>query len=597
MACDITFSVLTWNSADTVIQCIESIRKFSSGVSLQVVVVDNASSDNTVALLRLHLPEVTVIANPVNRYFSAHNQALGVAEGRYCAIINPDIVLGASTIGDILAYLDANPDVVAVAPHHRLPDGAGEPVAKRRLTPMHCLWMYTLLQLVAPWYRRRFYHSLADPFRIAETTHLPVEVDVLQGSCIFVRTETLRAVGGFDSAFRLYFVDDDLSLRLHHHGKVMYHPGIEIVHFQSTSISKMPPARLRWIRYADMLTYLRKYFGLAVCMAFMPLTWMSMVAWAVAQAFGFVERGLSGVMMGEALPFVLATKEMTVSVLTYNSADTVAQCLASIRDSLAGISSEIYLVDNASRDATLTVVRNGFPDVAVIANGVNEYFIAHNRVISCATGRYTMITNPDICISASALKKMLSFMNTHPEIVAVAPLHRLSDGSSEKIAKRRIRPSDCLWVFSVFQLLAPGLRASHYRSINVPSDHTTGVIYADVVQDSCILVRTEALRMVGGYDARLKLYFTEDDLCLKLAHFGKVVYWPEVEILHAQSTSIRKEPPFKIRKIRYIDMLIYLRIYYGIIAYLFFYPITWLSIAVWYMVHKNGVARHTRSLQ
>lgn len=275
---------------------------------------------------------------------------------------------------------------------------------------------------------------------------------------------------------------------------------------------------------------------------------------------------------------------LTFSVLTYNSADTIEKCLTSLIDASKAFDAEICLIDNASQDHTVTLVRKKYPSVRIIENKVNSYFSAHNLVINQAKGKYVAIINPDIELTKDAVAKVTDFLNKNPDIVAAVPAHVLPNGKTELVAKRRITPKDCLWVYTFFQIFNKTRKANLHKDINLPAAQGGGeTIFAEVLQDSCLFARAESLKKIGGYDKNFKLYFTEDDLCLRLARFGKLVYLPQITVCHLQSTSIKKEPPFRIRAIRFLDMLTYLKKYYSVLTWLLFLPVVSVSIFAWWI--------------
>lgn len=275
--------------------------------------------------------------------------------------------------------------------------------------------------------------------------------------------------------------------------------------------------------------------------------------------------------------------DVTFSIITYNSQDTIQRCLNSIMGAVVDLRAEIYVIDNASSDNCVRIVREQFPSVRLICCSSNQFFPVHNRVIEKARSRYVAIVNPDVYVDTAAVRGLLNFLDASDHVVAVCPGHRLSNGEQEPVAKRKITPRDCFWGYSVFSALSLARKRDVLSSISRPSrvDEPETPVDAEVLQDSCLFVRTAALQAIGGYNKHLKLYFTEDDLCIRLAPHGRTVYLPHLLVEHIQSTSVKKEPPFRIRKIRYLDMLTYLRIHYGSLTYVLFLPITYLSIFAW----------------
>src|SRR3970040_1259838 len=104
--------IVSFNVAELLVKCLESIEKYSKGVEKEVFVVDNYSADNTVARVRKDFPNVTLIANKKNLGFSkANNQALKKAKGDYLLVLNPDTELKQGTLPKMIDFMRKNKDI------------------------------------------------------------------------------------------------------------------------------------------------------------------------------------------------------------------------------------------------------------------------------------------------------------------------------------------------------------------------------------------------------------------------------------------------------------------------------------------------------
>ena len=184
---DITASIVAYNSAPVIGDCLQRLVA-AGGRSLEIVVADNLSSDDTLAQLLPWRPRVRVIVNKENLGFGrAHNAALEGAKGRYFLILNPDIALPPGGLDLLADHLDAHSECGAVAP--LLDEGEGNVCGYLNKYPGH---RYT-----------------ATAF-----TSLPGKIAILQGACLLVRASVYRAIGGFDPGFFLYAEDLDFSLEI-----------------------------------------------------------------------------------------------------------------------------------------------------------------------------------------------------------------------------------------------------------------------------------------------------------------------------------------------------------------------------------------------
>lgn len=221
--------VVTHNSQPFVGGCIEPLLE----AGVEVWVVDNASGDGTVPLLRRRFPQVHLLVNPDNRGFAAAvNQALSHTDADAVLLVNPDCRVPPGTVRRLLNHIGTNPEVGIVAPRLRDPRGriavsahpfetAASVVASRyggSLVPLG------LRRRISFGDRRQNYEACCDG-----TT--PVSVDWVSGACMAVRGELLHRIGGLDDRFFLYYEDEELCYRVARLGaRVVYLPAVDAIH-------------------------------------------------------------------------------------------------------------------------------------------------------------------------------------------------------------------------------------------------------------------------------------------------------------------------------------------------------------------------------
>lgn len=226
--------VVTHNSEQFVGGCIEPLLE----TGLEVWVVDNASGDGTVPLLRRRFPQIHLLANPQNRGFAAAvNQALSRTGADAVLLVNPDCHVPPATVRCLLNHLGTNPEVGIVAPRLRDRRGrvavsahpfetAASVVASRfggSLVPLG------LRRRIAFGDRRQNYEACCDG-------RTPVGVDWVSGACMAVRGELLRRIGGLDDRFFLYYEDEELCFRVARLGaRVVYLPAVDALHVGGAS--------------------------------------------------------------------------------------------------------------------------------------------------------------------------------------------------------------------------------------------------------------------------------------------------------------------------------------------------------------------------
>lgn len=199
-----------------------------------LAVVDNASpgdyGERVRQLLAARRDDWPALAAEYRRaasnrgYGAGHNLALTAAGSDLHLVLNPDVELEEDALAVALAHMAAEPDVALLAPAARGSSGEVEHLCKRYPSLL-------VLLLRACGRPRLFRRCLARyEMRELENSRAPVEVPLISGCWMLARTGVLAAEGGFDEAYFLYFEDFDLSLRLARRGRVVYHPGVRIVH-------------------------------------------------------------------------------------------------------------------------------------------------------------------------------------------------------------------------------------------------------------------------------------------------------------------------------------------------------------------------------
>lgn len=163
-----------------------------------------------------------------NRGFGAgHNAAIVALESDYHLVLNPDVELAEDALCRALEILAGEADIALLSPGVRGPEGQREYLCKR-----YPAVLVLLLRGFAPPAIRRLFRARLDRYEMRPICgdRQPVEVELAGGCFMMAPSALLREVGGFDERYFLYFEDFDLSLRLRRHGRVLYHPGVRIVH-------------------------------------------------------------------------------------------------------------------------------------------------------------------------------------------------------------------------------------------------------------------------------------------------------------------------------------------------------------------------------
>ncbi|MGB8644782.1 MAG: glycosyltransferase family 2 protein [Anaerolineae bacterium] len=254
---DLSFIIVSWNVRDLVRKALASIQVDTAGTEAEIILVDNASRDNTVEMVRSEFPSVHVIANPDNRGFTrANNQGLALARGRYLFLLNPDAELIPGATSAMLEYMAANPEVGIVGPQLRYPDGSIQSSRRRFPTFVTGLVESTRLQQGFPQNRwlTRYY--------IQETPDDAVQdVDWIVGAAMLVRREVYEQLGGLDEAFFMYSEELDWCYRAKQAGwRVVYFPQARVIHHEGKSSEQVTAKRDIYF-HSSKVRFFRKHHG------------------------------------------------------------------------------------------------------------------------------------------------------------------------------------------------------------------------------------------------------------------------------------------------------------------------------------------------
>jgi GT2 family glycosyltransferase len=250
----VTAVVVSYNTRDDLLRCLASLAAHVR-LPLEVVVVDNASTDGSAAAVRAAYPAARVLESPANQGFSAANNAgIRASSAPQVLVLNSDAELLPGALETLSGLLDARSDLGVVGPRTVNPDGSVQLSFGPDLTPLS-EWRQRSLVLGL---RARRPEALREAEQRASREQEP---DWVSGSCFLARRAALEAIGGFDEGFFLYEEDADLCRRLRGAGwRVLYTPAAEVRHALGQSMAR-DAARARREYRRSHLRYYRKHNG------------------------------------------------------------------------------------------------------------------------------------------------------------------------------------------------------------------------------------------------------------------------------------------------------------------------------------------------
>ncbi len=217
----VSAGIVTYNNVSEIISCLNSLIETTKGMNVEIYVLDNHSSDNTVSVIRKYFPRVHLIESSENLGFGrGHNEILKRISSEFHMVVNPDIQFTPEVVSKLTAFMCRYPEVGIVTPKIRNADGSEQFLPKR--DPK---FSYVILSKFRPFYFFRDEYTRAD-----EVFNRPTRILSSTGCFFMIRTDMFRKVNGFDEQFFMYFEDADLSRRVRKKSVIVFYPNAFVYH-------------------------------------------------------------------------------------------------------------------------------------------------------------------------------------------------------------------------------------------------------------------------------------------------------------------------------------------------------------------------------
>jgi GT2 family glycosyltransferase len=255
---DLSVIIVNYNVKFFLEQCLHSVNKSFSGITGEVIVIDNNSVDGSCQMVMEKFPQTIIIANKKNLGFSkANNQGMAMAKGKYILILNPDTVVEENTFRKCLDFMETHPKAGCLGV--KMIDGKGNflPESKRSL-PTPLVSFFKIFGFSSLFPKSKIFGRYHLGFLNNSQTH---KVDILCGAFMFARKSVLDKTGYFDETFFMYGEDIDLSYRIILAGYENYYfPETTIIHYKGES-TKKGSINYVMIFYKAMIIFARKHFS------------------------------------------------------------------------------------------------------------------------------------------------------------------------------------------------------------------------------------------------------------------------------------------------------------------------------------------------
>ncbi len=439
---DIAIIIVSWNVRDYLAGCLRSVFTDlnRSGLTGEVWVVDNNSTDGTVALLADLFPQVHVIANKDNPGFgAANNQGMVVAaekEPRYFFLLNPDTVVQVGAIGKMVACLKERPSAgMATA---RLMYGDGRFQHSAFYFPGLSQLMFDLYKFPDRLYESRlngryaqaYYHRNAPPFAI----------DHPLGAAMLVRADVAQVTRGFDESYHMYCEEIDWSWRIRTAGwDIFAVPQAEIIHYGGESTKQIPAQSIinLWRSRAQLYRQLYKgvHFKIAAQIVKSAMSNRAKsasspelrAAYEEVVAIWLGEENVEGGEKREQSPIVEVEggSELTAVILTYNEARNVADCVQSLH-----WADKVVVFDSHSDDETCAIAKDN--GATVLQSKFENYAQQRNAALDAIETDWVFFIDADERGTEALHREIRQVINQRSEMGWFVPRHNYIFGKLTK---------------------------------------------------------------------------------------------------------------------------------------------------------------------
>lgn len=251
--------------------------------------------------------------------------------------------------------------------------------------------------------------------------------------------------------------------------------------------------------------------------------------------------------------------DVCVVIVTRNHRSFIGPCVESILNSQCSCSFKLFVVDDGSTDNT-RIILEAFGDrlILITRDGEHSFASNNNIVLQSVNAKYFLLLNPDTILPENGINNLYDFMKAHSDAGACGPKLIYPDGSLQLSCRRFPTPITFLLRRTPFRFFLPK-KSRGKRHLIAAWEHDK-VRHVDWLLAACIILRTEALKSIGYFDERFRLYCEDIDLCFRLWENGWSVYYnPNVVVIHHHQAKSDRHLFSKYSFWHYCSMLRYIK--------------------------------------
>ncbi|HZY10180.1 MAG TPA: glycosyltransferase [Bacteroidota bacterium] len=251
--------------------------------------------------------------------------------------------------------------------------------------------------------------------------------------------------------------------------------------------------------------------------------------------------------------------QLSIIIVNYNVRVFLENALVSVFKALKGFNGEVIVVDNASEDGSVEMIRQKFSDVKLIVNEKNVGFAAaNNRALGVCRGQYVLLLNPDTIVQEDTFRVMIDFLDQHPD-VGLSGCKILNPDGTLQLACRRSFPTPWIAFTKIVGLSNIFPRSSIFGKYNLTYLDPNKTYQVDAVSGSFMFTRRSVIDAIGGLDEQFFMYGEDIDWCYRIQQNGwKIYYVYETQIIHFKGESARRSDIDEV-KLFYEAMRVFVR--------------------------------------
>lgn len=504
---DLSIIIVSYNTADLIAACLESVLSDNMCIK-EIFVIDNASTDGSVEVIRKKFPDVSITVNNVNKgYAAANNQAINECRGRYIFFLNPDTIVTPGSLGRMVAYMDTHPDVGL----------AGTRVINQDGSPQESV----------------SYHYPGEKYASQSFQGLKGKIACVLGASMIVRTGLIQSIGGFDEDYFLYGEDQDLALRVRRNGfEIGFIDDAAIIHLGGQS-ERYTPSESFWEKKvrAEHLFYLKHYDNETIKRIlradFIKSVWRIHTLRLSMILFGDDRKNRDKLVKYETIRgFTRETahdqREVSIVICFYNNPDYLKHCLDSLRAQAEDFK-EVIIADDGSDDDVVSKLRSMIPqyNFPIIhawhpREGARRA-ACRNNGIRHAKGNYLIFLDADFAVLPDFIRSHLKL--AEPGVFIAGRCKYLDEDVTKDIIKETIPDT---FLNEIYQRIPDTklikdhrefIKLGIFRSLHIPGAFPTfGGHFSAYMAD---------VKYINGYDENFIGWGGEDiDFAIRMSKAG-----------------------------------------------------------------------------